>query len=70
MAYDDYRDAGNFSAVDPVYSKRMYCDDCMVTWVGCWDNFQCPECGEGELPAYKTFEEELRDLTRIMNDES
>lgn len=47
---DEYKYLGNFSAVDPVYSKDMYCDKCMVRWTGCWDNFMCPQCGEGELP--------------------
>ena len=42
---------GNFSAVDPAYSRHMECWDCMVSWTGCWDNFQCPKCGEGELPS-------------------
>jgi hypothetical protein len=41
---------GNFSAVDPVYSRHMECYDCRVSWTGCWDNFQCPKCGKGELP--------------------
>jgi len=41
---------GNYSAVDPAYSRQMYCYDCITTWIGCWDNFQCPKCGEGELP--------------------
>lgn len=42
---------GNFSAVEPAYSRSMFCYDCEVTWIGCWDNFQCPICGEGELPS-------------------
>jgi hypothetical protein len=25
----------------------------MVSWMGCWDNFQCSCCGEGELPGGK-----------------
>lgn len=41
---------GNFSATDPVYSRYMICYQCMVSWTGCWDNFQCPKCGQGELP--------------------
>lgn len=41
---------GNYSAVDPAYSRYMECHDCGVSWTGCWDNFQCPQCGEGELP--------------------
>lgn len=46
----EYIYLGNFSAVDPVYSRAMRCDDCQVSWTGCWDNFQCPKCGKGELP--------------------
>jgi len=41
---------GNFSAVDPAYSRHMQCYECDVSWTGCWDNFQCPQCGKGELP--------------------
>jgi len=47
---NDYLYVGNLSAVDPVYSRRMVCHDCRVSWTGCWDTFQCPICGEGELP--------------------
>ena len=46
----EYTYVGNFSAVDPAYSRAMACDECEVSWTGCWDNFQCPKCGEGELP--------------------
>jgi hypothetical protein len=46
-----YRDLGDLSAVDPPYARTMYCDACMVKWLGCWDSFMCPECGEGELPS-------------------
>jgi hypothetical protein len=41
---------GNFSAVEPVYSRHMECHDCDVSWTGCWDNFQCPKCDNGDLP--------------------
>ena len=47
----EYEYLGNFSAVDPVYSRHMECHDCKVCWTGCWDNFQCPKCQEGELPS-------------------
>lgn len=47
---DGYKNYGNLSAVDPPYQRRMHCDACKTKWIGCWDNFQCPECGEGELP--------------------
>jgi len=47
----EYKYLGNFSAVDPAYSRHMTCDDCKVSWTGCWDNFQCPKCGHGELPS-------------------
>ena len=47
---DNYKYLGNFSAVEPVYSRQMSCHECKVYWVGCWDNFMCPQCGEGELP--------------------
>jgi hypothetical protein len=46
-----YEYLGNFSATDPAYSRGMSCDKCEVSWTGCWDNFQCPKCGEGELPS-------------------
>ena len=42
---------GNFSAVDPAYSRGMFCAACDVEWTGCWDNFQCPKCMRGELPS-------------------
>lgn len=45
-AIDDlgYRYLGNFSAVDPVYSVGLSCDKCMVRWIGCYDQSNCPEC--------------------------
>jgi hypothetical protein len=47
---DGFKDYGDLSAVDPPYRRRMRCEKCKTKWMGCWDNFQCPECGEGELP--------------------
>ncbi len=47
-----YRYLGNFAACEPWASKMMYCNTCMTSWIGCWDNFQCPECQEGELHGY------------------
>lgn len=50
---EQYEYLGDFSAAPPWYSKHMSCDKCMVSWTGCWDNFQCPKCGDGELPVYE-----------------
>ena len=47
---NDYQYLGDFSATPPWYSVSMSCHDCKVSWTGCWDNFQCPKCGNGELP--------------------
>jgi hypothetical protein len=47
----EYQYLGDFSAVDPAYSAHMSCHDCEVSWTGCWDNFECPKCGGGELPS-------------------
>ena len=47
---DGYEDFGDLSSVDPQYRRLMSCDKCMVRWYGCLDAFQCPKCGEGELP--------------------
>lgn len=52
----EYKDLGYLSAVQPWQSVPMYCDDCKVEWVGCWDNFACPICGDGELPSFDTSE--------------
>lgn len=46
----EYKYLGNFSAVDPAYTRLMFCYECDVNWHGCWDNFQCPLCGKGNLP--------------------
>jgi hypothetical protein len=42
---------GNYSAVDPPYSRHMKCYECKICWTGCWDNFECPKCGHGDLPS-------------------
>ena len=47
---NDYKYLGNFSATPPWHSVSMSCHDCKVSWIGCWDNFQCPQCGNGDLP--------------------
>lgn len=47
---EEYEYLGNFSATEPWHTQEMRCDNCKVRWGGCWDNFQCPKCGEGELP--------------------
>ena len=54
MISDNYKYLGNFSAVEPAYSRDMHCNDCEVYWTGCWDNFECPQCGKGELPNSNT----------------
>lgn len=46
----DYKYLGNFSATPPQYDRHMECHDCKVCWTGCWDNFECPQCRQGELP--------------------
>jgi hypothetical protein len=47
---DLYKDYGDLSAVDQPYRRRMSCEKCRTKWYGCWDSFQCPECGDGDLP--------------------
>lgn len=49
---DTYKYLGDFSATPPWHSRAMVCHDCKVEWTGCWDNFQCPKCGNGELPSF------------------
>jgi hypothetical protein len=52
---------GNFAACEPWAAVGMQCDDCDVSWTGCWDNFQCPKCGKGELPWHPSDEYEEED---------
>jgi hypothetical protein len=47
---DGFRDYGDLSAVEPQYRVAMRCETCKTKWLGCWDNFTCPECDQGELP--------------------
>lgn len=51
MDESEYKYLGDFSATPPWHSRSMSCDKCKVRWTGCWDNFQCPKCGDGELPS-------------------
>jgi len=53
MIEQEYKYLGDFSATPPWHSRSMSCDTCKVSWTGCWDNFQCPHCGMGELPNYE-----------------
>ena len=54
---DGFKDYGDLSAVEPPYRIHMRCEACRTKWYGCWDNFQCPECGEGELPRAQLLDE-------------
>ena len=56
----DYEYLGDLSATPPQYTRSMQCDECKVEWGGCWDNFQCPKCGKGEIP--KPFTAAFDDL--------
>lgn len=47
---EKYTYLGNFSACEPWAAVGMSCDKCRVSWTGCWDNYQCPKCGDGDLP--------------------
>lgn len=49
-ADEKYEYLGDFSATPPWFSVLMRCDNCRVSWNGCWDNFECPLCGSGVLP--------------------
>jgi hypothetical protein len=51
-----YEHLGNFAACEPWAAQGMSCDDCKVSWTGCWDNFQCPKCGKGDLPTCEPFD--------------
>ena len=57
---DDYKYLGDFSATPPWFSIHMSCHDCKVSWTGCWDAFECPKCGKGELPSCEP--RELKDI--------
>ena len=48
----DYKHLGNFAVFEPWAAVHMQCDDCRVSWVGRWENFECPRCGKFELPFY------------------
>jgi len=50
MEEEEYKNLGDLSAVEPWHRVAMCCHDCKLEWSGCWDNFQCPKCGKGELP--------------------
>lgn len=52
-----YQYLGDFSATPPWHSVFMECHNCKVSWTGCWDNFQCPKCGEGEIPSINNADE-------------
>lgn len=64
MSDREYKYLGNFSATPPWHSVDMSCDNCRVRWTGCWDNFQCPKCGEGELPYSGDVERLVSEATK------
>jgi predicted RNA-binding Zn-ribbon protein involved in translation (DUF1610 family) len=60
----EYRYLGDFAACEMWAARHMTCDACRVAWTGCWDNFMCPECGEGELPSCEPAGMTLGELLR------
>jgi hypothetical protein len=58
----DLKYLGNFAACEQWAAVGMQCDDCSVSWIGCWDNFQCPQCGKGELPWFPETDDGTEDL--------
>lgn len=58
----DIKYLGYFAACEPWAAVGMQCDDCSVSWTGCWDNFQCPKCGKGELPWFPEMDDGGEDL--------
>lgn len=59
----DFKYLGDFAACEVWAARYMTCDKCKVSWTGCWDNFMCPQCGEGELPSCETSGMTIRELT-------
>ena len=51
---------GDLSMTPAGRSRYMVCYECMVSWNGCWDAFECPKCGAGELPSAN-----VRDLSAL-----
>ena len=47
---EGYKYIGDFSAAPIGHSRHMSCHKCEVSWTGCWDNFMCPRCQEGDIP--------------------
>ena len=58
----EYKYLGYFAACEPWAAQGMSCDDCKVSWTGCWDNFQCPQCGKGELPSMEIESNDANDF--------
>ncbi len=58
-----YEHLGDLSATPPWHSRHMTCEPCRVSWTGCWDNFQCPRCGQGELPEHDVPYNEAERMT-------
>lgn len=54
LTADGWKDYGYLAAVESPYAISMRCAKCRTRWTGCWDAFECPECGEGELPQLPT----------------
>ncbi len=67
--FASYEYLGDFSSTPPWHSRAMSCDDCRVSWTGCWDNFQCPKCGMGDLPGFDGQPMTLSEL-KAMHEES
>ncbi len=61
----EYRYLGDLSSTPPWHSRAMSCDTCRVSWTGCWDNFQCPQCGMGELPGFGGVDMSIDEIKKM-----
>jgi hypothetical protein len=47
------------------FSVRAEIEDGKPTGTGCWDNFMCPRCGEGELPGKLYYDDREAELAAM-----
>jgi len=58
----------NLHSPRPVYTVKLNCQYCELSWSGCYDNFHCPKCNSGD--SWEALNLMKKELDDILNSQS
>lgn len=65
----EHLDQGRRHSTPIEHSKRLHCERCNVSWIGCWDESDCEFCGRNCLTGVDHLENKDGLTSRIKNNE-